>query len=90
MFSSPFWIALIERTMNSLPSEKATEKIVYLQVTDYNQRLGERKLRGFASAYQVLQDIFERTLRGRYLKIHPNREGILFIYTNLLTVPTVK
>jgi len=47
------------KTMNSLPSEKATEKVVYLQVTDYNQRWGERKLRGFASAYQTLQDMFE-------------------------------
>ncbi|MEF3331729.1 IS256 family transposase [Oceanobacillus oncorhynchi] len=47
------------KTMNSLPSEKATEKVVYLQVTDYNQRWGERKLRGFASAYQALQNMFE-------------------------------
>ena len=47
------------KTMNSLPSEKATEKVVYLQVTDYNERWGERKLRGFASAYQALQDMFE-------------------------------
>ncbi|WP_269410047.1 IS256 family transposase [Lentibacillus daqui] len=48
------------KTMNSLPSERATEKVVYLQVTDYNQRWGERKLRGFASAYQQLQDMFEK------------------------------
>ncbi|WP_269411063.1 IS256 family transposase [Lentibacillus daqui] len=47
------------KTMNSLPSEQATEKIVYLQVTDYNERWGERKLRGFATAYQALQDMFE-------------------------------
>lgn len=45
--------------MNSLPSEKATEKVVYLQVNDYNQRWGERKLKGFASAYQALQGMFE-------------------------------
>lgn len=47
------------KTMNSLPSEKAAEKIVYLQVTDYNQRWSERKLRGFADAYQSLQEMFE-------------------------------
>lgn len=47
------------KTMNSLPSEKAAEKIVYLQATEYNQRWGERKLRGFANAYQPLQDMFE-------------------------------
>lgn len=47
------------KTMNSLPSEKAAEKIVYLQAIDYNQRWSERKLRGFASAYQSLQDMFE-------------------------------
>lgn len=47
------------KTMNSLPSEKATEKIVYLQVTDYNMQWAERKLRGFGSAYQTLQDMFK-------------------------------
>ncbi|WP_461183826.1 IS256 family transposase, partial [Virgibacillus kimchii] len=39
------------KTMNSLPSEKAAEKVVYLQSIDYNQKWAERKLRGFASAY---------------------------------------
>lgn len=48
------------KTMNSLPSEKATEKVVYLQVTNYNERWSERKLRGFASAYQQLQVMFEK------------------------------
>lgn len=48
------------KTMNSLPSEKAAEKIVYLQVADYNQRWSERKLRGFADAYQSLQEMFEK------------------------------
>jgi putative transposase len=47
------------KTMNSLPSEKAAEKIVYLQAIDYNQRWSERKLRGFSNAYQSLQDMFE-------------------------------
>lgn len=47
------------KTMNSLPSERAAEKVVYLQVTDYNRKWSERKLRGFASAYQQLQDMFE-------------------------------
>lgn len=48
------------KTMNSLPSENATEKIIYLQVLDYNQRWAERKLRGFGNAYQALQDMFKQ------------------------------
>lgn len=47
------------KTMNSLPSEKAAEKVVYLQSIEYNQRWAERKLRGFKSAYQQLQNMFE-------------------------------
>lgn len=46
------------KTMNSLPGEKAAEKIVYLQSKDYNQRWSERKLRGFSSAYPTLQAMF--------------------------------
>lgn len=47
------------KTMNSLPSEQAAEKIFYLQSMDYNDRWAERKLRGFASAYDELQSMFE-------------------------------
>lgn len=47
------------KAMNSLPNEKAAEKIVYLQSLDYNQRWAERKLRGFSSAYPTLQEMFK-------------------------------
>ncbi len=46
--------------MNSLPTEKAAEKIVYLQSMDYNQRWAERKLRGFSNAYSTLQEMFKQ------------------------------
>ncbi|MCM3760429.1 IS256 family transposase [Alkalihalobacillus oceani] len=48
------------KTMNSLPTEKAAEKIVYLQSMDYNQRWAERKLRGFSNAYSTLQEMFKQ------------------------------
>ena len=47
------------RPMNSLPDIKAAEKIVYLTVQDINEKWSERKLRGFASAYTCLQDMFK-------------------------------
>jgi transposase-like protein len=47
------------KPMNSLPDVKAAEKIVYLTVQDINDRWSERKLRGFANAYQTLQDMFK-------------------------------
>ncbi|EGL81356.1 transposase mutator type [Caldalkalibacillus thermarum TA2.A1] len=47
------------RPMNSLPDVKAAEKIVYLTVQDINHKWSERKLRGFASAYQQLQAMFK-------------------------------
>jgi putative transposase len=45
--------------MNSLPTEKAAEKIVYLQSVEYNDRWAQRKLRGFNTAQPVLQDLFK-------------------------------
>lgn len=46
------------RPMNSLPDVKAAEKIVYLTVQHLNDTWSERKLRGFASAYSALQEMF--------------------------------
>jgi transposase-like protein len=46
------------RPMNSLPDVKAAEKIVYLTVQHLNDIWSERKLRGFASAYSALQEMF--------------------------------
>ncbi|MFT9485943.1 MAG: IS256 family transposase [Tepidibacillus sp.] len=46
------------RPMNSLPDIKAAEKIVYLTIQELNSTWSTRKLRGFASARQQLQDMF--------------------------------
>lgn len=46
------------KPMNSLPNIKAAEKIVYLTIQSLNETWSERKLRGFASAHCVLQDMF--------------------------------
>ncbi|WP_416150336.1 IS256 family transposase [Salipaludibacillus sp. HK11] len=48
------------KTMNSLPTEKAAEKIVYLQSVEYNERWAQRKLRGFSTAQPVLQELFKK------------------------------
>lgn len=47
------------RPMNSLPDINAAEKIVFLTVQDFNATWSNRKLRGFASAYHKLQEMFE-------------------------------
>jgi putative transposase len=46
------------KTMNSLPTEQAAEKVVYLQVKEYNERWTGRKLRGFGTAAPALQKMF--------------------------------
>lgn len=46
------------KTMNSLPSEKAVEKIVYLVVQDYNEKWGQRVSTEFASARPALAKMF--------------------------------
>ncbi|MFB4166327.1 IS256 family transposase, partial [Alteribacillus sp. JSM 102045] len=43
------------KTMNSLPTEQAAEKVVYLQVKEYNERWSGRKLRGFGTAAPALK-----------------------------------
>lgn len=46
------------KPMNSLPSEKAVEKVVYLVSTDYNETWKKRKNTSFSSAYSELQEMF--------------------------------
>lgn len=46
------------KTMNSLPTEQAAEKVVYLQVKEYNERWAGRKLRGFGTAAPFLKKMF--------------------------------
>jgi putative transposase len=48
------------RPMNSLPDVSAAEKIVYLTIQDLNANWSNRKLRGFASAYHKLQEMFDQ------------------------------
>jgi len=47
------------KPMNSLPTEKAAEKILYLKAIDLNDRWNERKLRGFGMACETLQRMFK-------------------------------
>lgn len=47
------------KPMNSLPSEKAVEKVVYLVSTDYNETWKSRKNTAFRSAYTELQEMFK-------------------------------
>lgn len=47
------------KTKDSMPTVKAAEKIIYMQSLTMNQKWSKRKMRGFASAYDDLQDIFE-------------------------------
>jgi putative transposase len=45
--------------MNRLSSLEAAEKVVYLTIQDFNEKWAERKLRGFAEAYEPLQQMFD-------------------------------
>ncbi|AIF42483.1 IS256 family transposase [Virgibacillus sp. SK37] len=47
------------KPMNSLPSEKAVEKIIYLVSIDYNETWKNRKNTTFRSAYTELQKMFK-------------------------------
>jgi transposase-like protein len=47
------------KTMNSLPNEKAAEKILYLKIIDYNSKWSERRLKGFLAARENLIQLFE-------------------------------
>jgi transposase-like protein len=48
------------RPMNSLPDIQAAEKIIYLNIQGLNTTWSTRKLRGFSSAYDQLQQMFEQ------------------------------
>jgi putative transposase len=47
------------KTMDSLPNIEAAEKIIYLNVTDYNDRWARRKLSGFGLAKEEIKDMFD-------------------------------
>lgn len=47
------------KTKDSLPTIDAVEKIIYMQVISYNQKWSHRKMRGFATAYNDLMDMFK-------------------------------
>ncbi|TDO68813.1 transposase-like protein [Halanaerobium saccharolyticum] len=47
------------KTMNSLPNEKAAEKILYLKILDYNSKWSERRLKGFLATRENLIQLFE-------------------------------
>jgi len=47
------------KTKDSLPTIDAAEKILYMQVINYNEKWSQRKMRGFAAAYDDLMDMFK-------------------------------
>jgi putative transposase len=47
------------KTMNSLPNEKAVEKIVYLVSQDFNERWSKRVIKEFSSVKNELKEMFE-------------------------------
>lgn len=49
------------RPMNSVPNVEAAEKIVFLEITDYNERWSQRAIRGFAdpACKQRLLEMFK-------------------------------
>ncbi|WP_343890549.1 IS256 family transposase, partial [Kribbella sandramycini] len=54
---------MIERTMNSLPSKEAVEKVIYLISDECNAKWATRKLRGFKEASSELNTMFEERYR---------------------------
>ena len=44
---------------NSLPTEKAAEKLIYLKVIEYNAKWSTRKMKGFLSAHDKLLQLFK-------------------------------
>jgi len=47
------------KTKDSLPTINAAEKILYMQVINYNQKWSQRKMRGFVAAHDDLMDMFK-------------------------------
>lgn len=48
----------LTKTKDSLPTEDACSKLVYYKVIQYNETWSTKKLRGFAIAYDDLQEMF--------------------------------
>ena len=46
------------KTKDSLPTEDACSKLVYYKVISYNESWSSKKLRGFSSSYDTLQEMF--------------------------------
>ena len=50
--------------MNSLPSESAVEKIIYLLSVEYNEKWAQRKISEFSSAQTELKSMFEERYKS--------------------------
>lgn len=61
------------RPMNSVPSIEAAEKIVFLEITDYNERWSQRAISGFAdpACKQRLLDMFKERYEPEQTKDTP-------------------
>lgn len=47
------------RPTNSLPNEKAAEKLIYLKVIDYNAKWSTRRMKGFLNAKEEILQLFK-------------------------------
>ncbi|MDK2918116.1 MAG: putative transposase [Candidatus Petromonas sp.] len=47
------------KTKDSMPTINATEKILYMQVINYNEKWSQRKMSCFSTAYDDLMDMFK-------------------------------
>lgn len=47
------------KTKDSLPTVDAAEKILYMQIINYNNIWSQKKMRGFSAAYEDLMDMFK-------------------------------
>lgn len=52
------------KPMNSLPSESAVEKIIYLLSVEYNEKWAQRKISEFSSAQTELKSMFEERYKS--------------------------
>lgn len=50
----------VTKTKDSFPNEEACEKLIYFKVTAYNSTWASKKLRGFLTAYDDLQEMFQQ------------------------------
>jgi transposase-like protein len=47
------------KTTNSLPNIKAAEKLVYLQIINYNEKWSDRRMKGYLMAKEQIQQFFK-------------------------------